>query len=130
MTLELGLRVRLAQLQGDVVPDLGLALAHQRRSRAQDLGPILGSGPAPDLEPLGGGLQRVVEILVAGAGQPADDLLVRRVDHRQIVGGCSPRTPYVEPDIWIVSRRSHSSNLSRHNSGHECRVPPVTYPRR
>ena len=60
--LESGLLVGLAVLEGDRVGDLVLAQAQQACRLANQIGSVTRCGGPPDLEPLLGGLQCIVEV--------------------------------------------------------------------
>ena len=77
----LGFGQRLALLHGHERRDLVIALAHDRGRLAHDPAALERRHRAPDLEPLGGCFQRLVEIGAVGMGHGADGFLGRRVEH-------------------------------------------------
>ena len=78
--LHLGLRQDLALLLGEHLGDLVGAGAHEVGGLAQDLAALEGRHPAPGLEALVDGGQRLVEVALGDVPQLADRLAVGGVD--------------------------------------------------
>ena len=77
----LGFRQRLALLHRHQRRDLVIALAHDRGRLAHDPAALERRHRPPDLEPLGGRFQRLVEIGAVGMRDGADGFLRRRIKH-------------------------------------------------
>ena len=79
--LHFGFGQRLALLHRQQRRDFVVALAHDRGRLAHDLAAVEWRHCTPDLEPLGSGLQRLVEIGAVGMRDGADHILGGRVEH-------------------------------------------------